>query len=533
MASYKGLDISSWQEGLNLKSWKDALGLSFVIIKVGGNEGGRYRDKCFDGFYKQAKACGLHVGAYYYTTSTTTSAARGDADHMLELLKGYDLDMPCYMDVEDGRQFALGARALTDVIKAFCDRINAGGRYAGLYTGGSAWLNSMYRSELLDYANWIAWWADFDGIEDVRNRCGDIGMWQVGGISIGGHVAYGDVSGHLDYDICCKEYWNTIKGTTSNDSKPTPAAPTEANPKQKVLDLIRGEVGTTAYNGKHNKYAKFLDSLGDVYNYPKDGYDWCDIFADYPFFKLFGKSAAVKMLNQPLGGCGAGCPYSADYFAAAGRFDHDPEVCAHIYFGTRGDEYHVGLVEGYDNNNVYTIEGNTGYSEGYSGGAVLRRTYRLNDSRIAGYGHPDWSVVGGTDGDGSGGGSYTPSPRNNRDGGKLDVDGIGGYNTTIDLQHVMGTVEDGEISGQWRGNQPYHWAMDSIAYGSGGSDVVEAIQRMVGADDDRQWGPQTSRLLQEFLIRKGYSVGPSGADSYFGHDSVCGLQQWLNDGAPR
>ena len=57
------------------------------------------------------------------------------------------------MDVEDPRQFNLSARALTDVIKAFCDTLIERGYYAGLYTGGNAWLNNMHSNELNHYAN--------------------------------------------------------------------------------------------------------------------------------------------------------------------------------------------------------------------------------------------------------------------------------------------------------------------------------------------------------------------------------------------
>ena len=46
--------------------------------------------------------------------------------------------MPIYMDVEDPRQFQLSKRALTDVIKAFCETLIEAGYYAGLYTSGSA-----------------------------------------------------------------------------------------------------------------------------------------------------------------------------------------------------------------------------------------------------------------------------------------------------------------------------------------------------------------------------------------------------------
>ena len=98
------------------------------------------------------------------------------------------------------------------------------------------------------------------------------------------------------------------------------------------------------------------------------------------------------------------------------------------------------------------------------------------------------------------------------------------------MQHALGTYEDGEISGQDRGSKDYHWAMVAISYDDNGSALVEALQRMIGAKVDGYWGYETSIKLQAWLINKGYSCGVSGADGYFGHDSVKALQQCLNDG---
>ena len=137
-----------------------------------------------------------------------------------------------------------------------------------------------------------------------------------------------------------------------------------------------------------------------------------------------------------------------------------------------------------------------------------------------------------------GGAAPTPAePKNNTQGGKLDVDGYGGYNTVLDLQHALGTYEDGVISRQWYGNRDYHWAIERTQvdydYGEGGSTVVKALQLLVGADDDGQWGKDTSAKLQEHLIGKGYSCGECGADGIFGRDSVRALQRCLNDGKLR
>ena len=113
---------------------------------------------------------------------------------------------------------------------------------------------------------------------------------------------------------------------------------------------------------------------------------------------------------------------------------------------------------------------------------------------------------------------------------ELDVDGHGGYNTVLDMQHALGTWKDGVISGQWSGNREYLWAMDSVEWGGQGSQMVMALQRLVGAVADGIWGKETSTKLQDRLIAGGYFCGDAGADGYFGRCSVRALQQCLNDG---
>ena len=218
------IDISHWNGDIDLAAWKKKHNLWGVIIKAGGYEnlksGGwqQYRDSKFETNYAKAKAAGLHVGAYYYDACTTVSQAKSDAKHFLALLKGKEFDLPCYMDVEEAAQFRLSKRTLTDIIKAFCDAVSAGGLYAGLYTGGSAWLNNMYKSELLKYADWIAAWR-----ATWPDYAGDIGMWQQGSMSYDtGAIAYDWVSGYVDVDWCIIDYPARINGTegeTVSDTK--------------------------------------------------------------------------------------------------------------------------------------------------------------------------------------------------------------------------------------------------------------------------------------------------------------------------
>ena len=80
-------------------------------------------------------------------------------------------------------------------------------------------------------------------------------------------------------------------------------------------------------HGKFNKYARALDRTG-LYNYPKDGYDWCDIFYDWLLVEEFGLDVALLMSNQPMHGCGAGCEFSASYYRAVNQWSGEPSLGA-------------------------------------------------------------------------------------------------------------------------------------------------------------------------------------------------------------
>jgi len=155
----------------------------------------------------------------------------------------------------------------------------------------------------------------------------------------------------------------------------------------------------TANAGRNNwtKYARDLDQLG-VYNFPKNGYAWCDMFVDWCFVTTFGVELAWKMTNQPMKGCGAGCTYSAQYYRNMGRFHKtNPQPGDQIFFSEDGGatSYHTGLVVAVDSKRVYTIEGNTSSDPGVveNGGSVNEKSYSLSYAKIGGYGTPDYSLV--------------------------------------------------------------------------------------------------------------------------------------------
>lgn len=163
-----------------------------------------------------------------------------------------------------------------------------------------------------------------------------------------------------------------------------------------VLNLARNEIGyhekssnsqldsktANSGGGNYTKYARDLDSLGNFYNGPKNGYAWCDVFVDWLFYKCFGKETAMKMLCQPLNSAGAGCAYSASYYQQANQWTRSPQPGDQIFF-TYG---HTGIVETVSGNQITTIEGN-------SSDQVSRRSYNKSNGQIQGYGRPRWQYA--------------------------------------------------------------------------------------------------------------------------------------------
>ena len=162
----------------------------------------------------------------------------------------------------------------------------------------------------------------------------------------------------------------------------------------RLLNTANAQVGYKAGSGKRNKYAKELDKYGMVYNYPKDGFDWCDIFVDWCFISTFGIVKGIKMIYQPQKSTGAGCEFSAQFYRNNKAFSKTPSIGSQIFFGTAGKETHTGIVVKVTDYYVYTVEGNTGGGNG----AVQQKKYTKNNSKIVGYGIPNWGLINENDG---------------------------------------------------------------------------------------------------------------------------------------
>jgi hypothetical protein len=114
---------------------------------------------------------------------------------------------------------------------------------------------------------------------------------------------------------------------------------------------------------------------------------------------------------------------------------------------------------------------------------------------------------------------------------KLKVDGDWGKDTTKKTQKVLDTVIDGIVSKQLISCKEYlPNAMESswefVKESQGGSAMIKALQKLVGAKQDGEAGSETVEKMQKFLKGKGFYTGK--IDKSMGEQTVKGWQKYVN-----
>lgn len=152
----KCIDVSEWNGDINFSKVKNA-GITCVILRAGYGKDPNQEDNKFNEYYRQAKAAGLNVGAYWYSYATSVDAAKAEVRNCMKTIQGKEFDLPVFLDVEEYRQAILPKRTLTDIIKTFCNGMRDNGFDSGLYSAKSMLMDSAYPDELSNkYLIWLA-----------------------------------------------------------------------------------------------------------------------------------------------------------------------------------------------------------------------------------------------------------------------------------------------------------------------------------------------------------------------------------------
>lgn len=156
MAEIKCIDVSEWQGSIDWKKVK-ASGVDYAILRAGFGREVSQIDARFEANYKNAKAAGLKVGAYWYSYAVDVADAKKEANACLTVLKGKTFELPVYYDLEDNSQVGFGKTTLTNIAKKFCDTLKSSGYSVGVYANANWFKNYLDYSALKKlYSIWLA-----------------------------------------------------------------------------------------------------------------------------------------------------------------------------------------------------------------------------------------------------------------------------------------------------------------------------------------------------------------------------------------
>lgn len=176
-------------------------GIDFVILRIGGSNGGFYKDPKFELYYKAAKKAGLKVGAYYDTGKDFIDSISGYAagNHCVSLLQGHQFEFPIYADIETAA--TVYKKGITDAAVAFCSTLEDAKYFAGIYASDiSGFKDRLELERVKRFTLWVARYGKKPSYVD------DYAMWQ--------KTSLGSVKGihtKVDLDECTVNFSSIIK----------------------------------------------------------------------------------------------------------------------------------------------------------------------------------------------------------------------------------------------------------------------------------------------------------------------------------
>ena len=151
----KCIDVSTWQGSIDFKKVKSA-GYDYVIIRAGYGKEKSQKDNMFEINYKNAKAAGLKVGAYWFSYAMSPSTATAEADACLSCIKGKKFELPVYYDMEYQPAMSTSNSNYTKMAVNFCNKLKSNGFKSGVYSSASVYDYLLNRTTLKN--NGISIW---------------------------------------------------------------------------------------------------------------------------------------------------------------------------------------------------------------------------------------------------------------------------------------------------------------------------------------------------------------------------------------
>lgn len=170
ISTFKGIDVSKWQEEIDWNKVKNA-GVDFVMIKAG--EGTKVEEKFFQNI-KGAKEAGIQCGIYWFANARNLDECHIEAAICLETIKEYQLEYPVvydfeYRTMENENPLKYNRELATEVIFSFLSDIEKAGYYAMAYSNKDFPQRYLYIERITDRFDF--WYANY-GISVPDTECG-------------------------------------------------------------------------------------------------------------------------------------------------------------------------------------------------------------------------------------------------------------------------------------------------------------------------------------------------------------------------
>lgn len=152
------IDVSEHNGTINWESVKPQIDGAIIRCGYGGNVTSQDDTQ----YLRNVQECTrrkIPFGVYLFSYARSAAEAKDEAQHVLRLVKGWNLALPIYYDLERSSYVGdMSAELYTQIANAFCERIEAVGGYVGIYANLDYWNNKLMNVN--SYSRWLAQWAD-------------------------------------------------------------------------------------------------------------------------------------------------------------------------------------------------------------------------------------------------------------------------------------------------------------------------------------------------------------------------------------
>lgn len=137
----KIIDVSQFNGAIDWKKVKKDCDGAIIRVGYRGYSQGTLKldSKAKINVISAVKA-GVSIGVYFVTQAINEKEAREEAKYTIKQIKGYKMDLPIFIDAEDGNRGSgradagkLSIEKRTAILLAFCDEITKAGYKAGIY----------------------------------------------------------------------------------------------------------------------------------------------------------------------------------------------------------------------------------------------------------------------------------------------------------------------------------------------------------------------------------------------------------------